>query len=244
MNSALKVGYAIVAAGSMIVLASCQPAPTAEAASTSDTPQAASEPDTGPDTGNVTEAAGMPATNVQDLLTATVIHWSAVGDYAGDVMVLDAGTNGYAPVTDHVEFAYDFTLEGNTGLTGTPTFKNFPSTTGALRNGAEGCRAPTISGAPYEHWTIEKIEQGIGGAVALTVRSDFPEGQVPVACTGGNQPSPARAKATHVELPIPSVSFFMMGDQLTGDIQLSADKRSIIHKRDGWTFVYTPRKVR
>jgi hypothetical protein len=65
-----------------------------------------------------------------------------------------------------------------------------------------------------------------------------------VACTGGNQLSPARAKTTHVELPIPSVSYFMMGDQLTGDIQLSNDKRSIIHKSDGWTFVYTPRKVR
>ncbi|RYZ06350.1 MAG: hypothetical protein EON61_13905 [Alphaproteobacteria bacterium] len=76
------------------------------------------------------------------------------------------------------------------------------------------------------------------------MRTNFPEGQVPVACTGGNQASPARVSTTQVELPIPGIALLMMGDQLTGDIQLSKDKRSIIQKSDGWTYVYTPSKVR
>lgn len=225
----------------MIAIASCGPATqTAEVSTTPDAPRGASAPVIE----TISQPGGQPASSVEDLMTATVIHWSVVGDFEGDVLVLNAGTNGYAPVTDHVEFAYDFTLEGNTGLAGTPTFTNFPSTMGALRNGAEGCRAPTVSAPPYEHWTIEKIEEGLGGAIALTVRTNFPEGQVPVACTGGNQASPARVSTTQVELPIPGIAILMMGDQLTGDTQLSKDKRSIIQKSDGWAYVYTPTKVR
>lgn len=182
--------------------------------------------------------------SVDDLLAATVIRWSVVGDFDDEVLILNVSTSGYARVTDHVEFAYDFTLEGNGGLTGTPTFANFPSSMGALRNGADGCRAPTVSAPPYEHWTIEKIEAGIGAAVALTVRTNYPEGQVPVACSGGNQTSAARVEVEEVQLPIPGIALLMMGDQLTGDVRLSADRRSVVHKDGGWTFVSTPSKVR
>ncbi len=241
MTSSFTVWRAMVAAASIIILASCGPAkPAADAAPAPFAPLAASLPAVAASS----EPAGQATSSVQDLMAATVIHWSVVGDFEGDALILNVGTNGYAPVTDHVAFAYDFTLEGNTGLAGTPTFANFPSTMGALRNGAEGCRAPTSAPPPYEHWTIEKIEEGLGGTVALTVRTNFPEGQVPVACTGGNQASPAHATTTQVDLPIPSIAYLMMGDQLTGDVQLSKDKHSIIYKSGGWTYAFAPRKVR
>lgn len=233
MASSFNVRRAIAIAAYGFVLASCGP--------TGNTGDAA------PATGAALDAqpAAQSASGLQELLEATVIHWSVVGDFAGDVLVLNAGTNGYAPATDHVEFAYDFTLEGNTGLTGTPTFTNFPSTMGPLRNGAEGCRAPTTTPPSYEHWTIEKIEEGLGGAVALTVRTDYPEGQVPVACTGGNQRSPAHVQTSHVELAIPSIALLTMGD-LPAEVgyQLSSDRRSLIVEQDGWTYVYTPSRVR
>lgn len=241
MTSLIPARRALAAVSLALVSASCGPAkPAAEAAPAPEAPQqSAAAPSA------AAQPAAPPSSSLDDLLSATVIRWSAVGDFTGDVQILDAGTTGSAPVTDHVEFAYDFTLEGNTGLVGTPTFTNFPSTMGALRNGAEGCRAPTVSGSPYEHWTIENIENGLGGAIALTIRTDYPEGQVPVACTGGDQPSPARTVTSHVEIPIPSVALLMMGDQLTGDaVQLSHDKRSIITKDRGWTYTYTPSRVR
>lgn len=232
MASSFSVRRAIAIAAYGLTLASCGPAENAG--------------DAAPATGTAGDAqAAQPASSSQDLLEATVIHWSVVGDFAGEVLVLNAGTNGWAPATDHVEFAYDFTLEGNTGLTGTPTFSNFPSTMGALRNGAEGCRAPTITPPPYEHWTIEKIEQGLGGTVAVTVRTDYPEGQVPVACTGGNQRSPARVQTNQVDLAIPSVALLTMGDLPAGmGYRLSSDRRSLIVEQNGWTFVYTPSRVR
>lgn len=232
--TSLCVGRGAMVAA-LLGLAACGQAETAI-----DTPDAAA-----PAVAEQTQGPAVPATSsVEDLLAATVIHWSVVGDFDDEVMVLNAGTNGYARVTDHVEFAYDFTLEGNTGLTGTPTFVNFPSSMGALRNGADGCRAPTVSGQPYEHWTVEKIEAGIGAAVALTVRTNYPEGQVPVACSGGNQTSAARVEVEEVQLPIPGIALLMMGDQLTGDVRLSPDRRSVVHKDGGWTFVSTPSKVR
>ncbi len=232
--TSLCVGRGAMVAA-LLGLAACGQAETAV-----DAPDAAA-----PAVAEQTQGPAVPATSsVEDLLGATVIHWSVVGDFDDEVLVLNTGTNGYAPVKDHVEFAYDFTLEGNGGMTGTPTFTNFPSSMGALRNGADGCRAPTVSGEPYEHWTIEKIEPGIGAAVALTVRTNYPEGQVPVACTGGNQASPARVEQEHVELPIPGIGLMMMGDQLTGNIRVSQDKRSLVHTDGGWTFVYTPSKVR
>lgn len=224
----------------LLGLVACGPAETAvDAAAMPDAIAGAAE-----SVAETQDPAAPPTSSVEDLLGATVIHWNVVGDFDDEVLILNASTGGYARVTDHVEFAYDFTLEGNGGLTGTPTFANFPSWMGALRNGADGCRAPTVSPPPYEHWTIEKIEQGIGAAVALTVRTNFPEGQVPVACTGGNQTSPSRVEVEHVELAIPGIALMMMGDQLTGNIQLSKDKRSLVHKDGSWTYVYTPSKVR
>ncbi len=182
--------------------------------------------------------------DVSDLTSARVIHWAVVGDYSGEELILNVGTSGYAPVTDHVVLSFDYTNEGNGGLTGKPEITNFPSVTGALRNGADGCRAPTVSGA-YEHSTIEQLKDGFGGQLTMVVRTDYPMGQVPVACTGGNQPSPARTSTTETAFIVPGIGLLTMGDQLTGDdMRVSPDKRSLIVKQAGWTYTYTPTKVR
>ncbi len=189
-------------------------------------------------------AAAAPANDPGELLSAKVIHWSVVGDYTGEVLVLDVGTSGYAPVTDHVEIGFDYTSEGNGGLVGTPAFVDSTSQLGALRNGARGCRAPLVTGH-YEHSSIESITNGLGGQLAMQIRTDYPEGSVPVACTGGNQASPAHSESTQVDFLVPSVALLSMGDQMpAGDISVSRDKRSIIIKTAGWTYTYTPTRLR
>lgn len=177
-------------------------------------------------------------------MAATVIHWSVVGDYEGEALILNVGTSGYAQVKDHVEIGFDITTAGNGGLVGTPTFKDAPTQIGSLRNGAKGCRAPTVSGR-YEHSTITSLKDGLGGQLAMTVRTDYPAGAVPVACTGGNQASPARSSTTHQDLIVPGIMLLAMGDQMSGkDVRVSKDKKSLIVKRGGWTYTYTPTKVR
>lgn len=175
---------------------------------------------------------------------ATVIRWNVVGHYEGEDLILNVGTSGYAPVKDHVEITFETTTEGNGGLVGTPTIVNFPSEMGALRNGAEGCRAPTVSGA-YEHATVERVEDGLGGQLAMTVRTDYPEGEVPVACTGGGQASQKRVSTGRVELMVPGIMLLAMGDQAaSATLQVASDRKSLVVKQDGWTYTYTPTKVR
>lgn len=175
---------------------------------------------------------------------ATIIHWSVVGDYEGEALILNVGTSGYAPVKDHVEFGFDYSSEGNGGLVGTPTVTDSDTQVGALRNGADGCGAPTISGK-YEHSTIEALENGYGGQLAMKVRTDYPAGAVPVACSGGDQASPARSSTEQQELLIPGIALLAMGDQLGGDdLRVAKDKKSFIVKRNGWTYTYTPTKVK
>lgn len=181
---------------------------------------------------------------VADLASAPALHWTVVGDYAGDALILNVSTSGYAPVTDHVEMSFDISNDGNLTLVGEPTITNSATVMGALRNGGVGCRAPTMSGR-YEHATIEQVKAGLGGMPAMVVRTDYPEGAVPVACTGGNQRSPARTSSTETELPLPGVAVLMMGDQLTGEeMRLTPDKRSIIVKKLGWTYTFTPSRGR
>jgi hypothetical protein len=48
---------------------------------------------------------------------------------------------------------------------------------GVLRNGAQGCRAPVVTGH-YEHSSIESITDGLGGQIAMKVRTDYPAGSV------------------------------------------------------------------
>ncbi len=177
-------------------------------------------------------------------MDAKTVHWSVVGDYEGEDLILNVGTSGYAPVKDHVEFGFDYTLEGNVGLVGTPTLINSVTQMGALRNGADGCRAPTVSGK-YEHSTIEALENGFGGQLTMQVRTDYPAGAVPVACTGGDQASPARSITDQQELVVPGIGLLAMADQLTSDeLRVTKDKKSFIMKHKGWTYNFTPTKVK
>lgn len=234
---------ALAAALPLLALVACgDPKSDADATPAGATATSESPAATGRDAPTASGPASMEA--ITDLASSTVIHWSVVGDYSGDDLILNVGTSGHAPVTDHVEIGFDYTTEGNGGLTGEPAVTNFASVMGALRNGADGCRAPTVSGS-YEHSTIEQLKAGLGGQLTMVVRTDYPAGDVPVACTGGNQHSPASASTTETDFIVPGIALLMMGDQLTGDdIRVSPDKRSLIVKRDGWTYTYTPSKVR
>jgi hypothetical protein len=114
---------------------------------------------------------------------------------------------------------------------------------GALRNGADHCRAPTISGS-FEHATIESLKDGQGGQLEMVVRTDYPAAQMTVACTGGNQAVAAHVKSDHVDFIVPGIMMLAMGDAMTGELSVSKDHKSFIIKKHGWTYVYTPSKVR
>ena len=171
-----------------------------------------------------------------------VVRYSVVGDYAGEATVVQAGTSGIAPVKDHVQIVFDYDITKGK-LVGPATFKDSTTQMGALRNGAKGCRPPTISGI-YEHSTIESLKEGLSGQLAMMVRTNYPAAQMTVACTGGNQAVAAHTDVQQEDFIVPGIMMLAMGDALTGDLTVSKDAKSFIVKRNGWTYVYTPSKVR
>jgi hypothetical protein len=192
--------------------------------------------------------AGTAQMNMEAMIywgEAKVIRWSVVGDYEGDELILQVSTSGYAPVKDHVEIVFEYTSAGNGGLLGTPIVTNSTTEMGALRNGADKCEAPTISGGHYEHATIESIKDGLGGQLAMTVRTDYPAGSVPVMCSGKGQQVAQKSTTTQEDLPVPSIMMLAMGAEAnSAELQVAKDGKSVVVKRNGWTYTFTPSKVR
>jgi len=173
---------------------------------------------------------------------AKVVRYSVVGDYEGEDLVVNAGTSGLAIVKDHVEITFDYDVT-TAQLVGTPVIKDSVTEMGVLRNGADGCRPPTISGV-YEHSTIESLTQENSAQLTMMVRTDYPAAQMTVACTGGNQPVTAHSETSQEEFLVPGIMMLAMADALTGDaLRVSSDGNAFIVKRDGWTYIYTPSKV-
>lgn len=171
-----------------------------------------------------------------------VIRYAVVGVSAADTLVVNAGTNGLAAVKDRVELVFDWD-QTQAKLVGEPAIKNFPSELGAIRNGADGCRAPTLAGK-YEHFTVVSLKEGLGGQLAMSVRKDFPGGAVPVACTGGSQAVPAKSETRTEDLVVPGIMILAMPPQPGANLSVSADGKSMVFTDKGWIWTYTPTPVR
>ena len=92
---------------------------------------------------------------------------------------------------------------------------------------------------------LNRLKMVMVDMLAMTVRTDRPAGAAPVACTGGNQALPARSSIDQVDFVVPAIAFLAMGDADASDeMRVAKDRKSIMIKRYGWTYTYTPTKVR
>ncbi|MEN6543642.1 hypothetical protein [Parvibaculum sp.] len=187
-------------------------------------------------------AAEINAEVMQKWATVTVVHYAVTGDYSADALIVNAGTNGYAPVKDRVEVSFDWD-QTEAKLVGEPIIKNLPTEIGALRNGAAGCRAPALNGK-YEHFTLLSLKEGLGGQLAMSVRRDYPAAAMPVACTGGSESVPARSTTENADLAVPGTMILAMPVEPGSQLTVSSDGKSMIVVDKGWTWTYTPTPVR
>jgi len=187
-------------------------------------------------------SAQMDMAVMQKWMTVSVVRYVVVGEYAADTMVMNAGTNGYAPVKDRVEMTFDWD-QTEAKLVGVPVIKNFPSELGAIRNGAKGCRAPTLTGA-YEHMSVLSLTPGLGGQLKMEARRDYPAASSPVACTGGSQAVAAKSVTETQDFVVPGVMILAGPAAASGSVKVSADRKSIISTDKGWTWTYTPTPVK
>ena len=195
---------------------------------------------TGADPNNVTEAGKNNATSQRwGEGKDGIVYYHIVGVYQGQTNVI-GGSDwiGYADVTDRVEIDLAWKLD-ESKIAGTPRFKNTKSVVKNLRNPEPKCLPPVLKGE-YEHYELLAIKQGLSGSLELQVQTTYPAAEVAQFCTGSRKAVLASSKTRPEELIVPSPVMLGMSLPDSDNLRISADKKSLIHKKSGWTWTFTP----
>jgi hypothetical protein len=170
---------------------------------------------------------------------AGVIRYHIVGVYQAQTNVIGgANAIGYADVTDRVVIDLKWKLS-ESKLVGKPIFQNEKSVVSNLRDYEPKCLPPKLKGE-YEHFELLGIKDGLGGALELQVRTTYPAAEVVQFCTGKFKPVPAMVKTEPEELFVVSPVMFGMPLPDSDDLRISKDKKSLVTKKNGWTWTFTP----
>jgi hypothetical protein len=169
--------------------------------------------------------------------SAKVIGYHIVGVYQGKPYIASDGS-GQADVTDRVVIDLKWKLS-EAKLVGTPTFQNTKSVLTNPKDKEPSCLPPVLKGE-YEHYELLGIKEGLSGALELQVQTTYPVVEIAQSCTASRKAVPASRKTRPEDLVLPSP--VMMGMPLpdSDDLRVSKDKKSLIVKKAGWTWTFTP----
>ena len=171
--------------------------------------------------------------------SARVVAYEIVGVYQGQVNVI-SGSNwiAYADVTDRVEIDLAWNLS-ESKLVGTPTFRNTKSTIGKVRGFESTCTPPTLTGE-YEHYELQGLKDGLGGSLEAQVLTIHPGALAPQFCTGKPATVKPRRDLRPEEFTVLSPVAFGIGAPDSDALRISPNKKSLITKKAGWTWTFTP----
>jgi hypothetical protein len=168
-----------------------------------------------------------------------LVDYHIVGVYQGRANVsADSNWMAYADVTDSVTIDLKWKID-EAKLSGTPTFQNVKSGVTNPRNPEPKCSPPVIKGE-YEHFELQGIKQGMGGALELQVKTAYPVVEVAQFCTGARKTIPASSSVHAEEMVVPSPVMLGMALPDSDNLRISADRKSLIQKKGGWTWTFTP----
>jgi hypothetical protein len=169
--------------------------------------------------------------------SADVVRYHIVGVYQGKPSIASDGS-GRADVTDRVEIDLTWKLS-ESKLVGAPTFKNTKSVVTNPRDMEPSCLPPVLKGE-YEHYELMAIKNGLGGALELQVQTSYPVVEVAQSCKASRKAVPAKVKTRPEDMVLPSPVMFGMPLPDSDELRVSADKKSLVHKKAGWTWTFTP----
>jgi len=188
--------------------------------------------------------AAVPHLHAQDMdvmmkwASADVVKYHIVGVYSAKTDVVAGIEIGYADVTDRVVIDLTWKLS-EMKLVGTPAIANEQSSVTHLANYEAKCAPPTLKG-DYEHFTALSIKEGLGGSLEMQVQRTYPAANVIQFCTGAPKAVPAKTETSPEEFGVVSPMLFAMPSTGSKDVTISPDKKSIIVKKGGWTWTFTP----
>jgi len=87
------------------------------------------------------------------------------------------------------------------------------------------------------------VKDGQAGALELQVKTTYPLVEIAQSCTASRKPVPAKVKTRPEELVVPSPVMLGMPISGSNDLSISGDKKSLIVKKAGWTWTFTPTAV-
>lgn len=169
--------------------------------------------------------------------SADVVRYHIVGAYQSQTYIAGDGS-GLGDVTDHVVIDLTWKLS-ESKLVGAPTFQNTKSTVTNLRDREPACLAPVLKGE-YEHYDLLGVKDGQAGALELQVKTTYPLVEIAQSCTASRKPVPGKVYARAEALVVPSPVMFGMPLSGSKDLSISADKKSLVVKKAGWTWTFTP----
>jgi hypothetical protein len=168
---------------------------------------------------------------------ADVIRYHIVGVYQGTPIIAGDGS-GIADVGDRVVMDFTWKLS-EMKLIGKPTFQNFKTTVAKPRDRDGKCMPPALKG-DYEHYDVIGIKDGLSGSLDIQVQTLYPVVDVPQFCTGKPKAVPAKNDVRSEQFVVVSPVTFGMPLPDSDDLRISPDKKSLVAKKDGWTWTYTP----
>ena len=170
--------------------------------------------------------------------TVAQINYAITGVYDGPHTHLFTGGGGVADeggVNDRVEIALRWD-QTTAQLVGVPTFKNFKSDVVNVRNAEPKC-APPVLNTPYEHFTLDKVEGGLGGALTITSTRTYAGGDVATFCKSARVRVVGKTVQEPSELVLPGAMLLAMPSSASGNLVSVDAKTSTIVTTDGtgWT---------
>jgi len=187
----------------------------------------------------------LPPVHAQQMDMDAMMKWSAaakiryhiVGVYQARTYIA-GNAAGRADIVDRVVIDLVWNLP-ESKLVGQPTFQNFKATVTNVTDFEPKCLPPVLKG-DYEHYDLLGIKDGLAGALELQVQTTYPVVEVVQVCTGGRKAVPGKKVLRPEEFTVVSPMMFAMPLPDSDALRISPDKKSLIAKKNGWTWTYTP----
>jgi len=168
---------------------------------------------------------------------ADLVRYHVVGVYQDRTYIASDGS-GRADVSDRV--VIDLTIKlSEMKLVGTPTFQNFKTVVSNVADFEPKCLPPVLEGE-YEHFELLSIKEGLGVNLQMQVQRKYPVVGIVQVCTGSRKPVPAKTETRPEEFGVISPMMFALPLPDSDNLRVSADKKSLISKKNGWTWTFTP----
>ena len=145
---------------------------------------------------------------------------------------------GRADVSDRVVIDFTWKLS-EMKLVGAASFQNTKSTVANPVDYEPKCLPPVLKGE-YEHYEVLSIKDGLSGSLDFQVQTRHPVVEVAQFCTASRKAVPAKTDTRSEQFVVVSPVSFGMPLPDSDDLRISGDKKSLIVKKDGWTWTYTP----